>query len=231
VRDLRGVIGWQKTSFIDFPGTVSTVLFFSGCNLRCPFCHNPALVRGEGEPPDPQAVEDYLAFRKGKLTGVVLSGGEPTLHDSAVAIARSFRESGYKIKLDTNGLHPEQIELIAPDYLALDIKTSPARYAELGCSVADCEKLLLRSIGLVRDLGEQAEIRTTIAPGLVDRAAIVEIGRMVEGVSRVFLQPMQQRAQLLDPHYQTVALVDPAEIAVMRDVLSNHAATVEIRGL
>lgn len=234
MRTLRGVVGWQKTSFIDFPGTISTVLFYSGCNLRCPFCHNPGLVDFSGAEvaPDPDELERYLAFRRGKLTGVVLSGGEPTLHGSSAELAREFHSDGYRIKLDTNGLLPGKVGPIDPDYLAVDIKTDPERYATLlGCSLTEIESRLRQTIDIVRSMGRNAEVRTTVAPGVVDRAAIAWIGPLIEGVERLYLQPMQQRVALLDPSYQKIDPVAPDEILFMRDMLLKWVPNVEIRGL
>ncbi|HAJ80497.1 MAG TPA: anaerobic ribonucleoside-triphosphate reductase activating protein, partial [Fibrobacteres bacterium] len=106
-----GITGWLKNSFIDFPGTVSTVLFFSGCNLRCPYCHNPQIVTNAFLPQIPlQEILDFFQHRKGLINGVVLSGGEPAMHETAQSIAAHARSMEYTVKLDTNGLLPEKIK-------------------------------------------------------------------------------------------------------------------------
>ena len=127
--NLKGWGGWTKNSFIDYPGTVSTVLFFSGCNLRCPYCHNCSLL---DNPPDisgrSREFWKFLEKRKGLVEGVVISGGEPTLHPHLKDSIRELQQTGYKVKLDTNGLQPEVIAEFACDYVALDIKTEPGNY-------------------------------------------------------------------------------------------------------
>lgn len=229
----RGLGGWQKNSFIDFPGTVSTVLFFSGCNLRCPYCHNPALACGEGHDDiDGDEVRRFLEARKGFIQGVVLSGGEPTIHAHLSEMVAEIRSLGYRVKLDSNGLLPDRIADCRPDYLALDVKTAPERYPELlGARVSDIDGRLRRSIALVRDMGTQAEIRVTVAPGLIDADVIEVIAGMLEGVSRVFVQPMQQRHELLDPAMNDAQPIDDGELMQYRDVLASRVGECRIRGV
>ena len=129
----RGIGGVQKNSFIDFPGTVSAVLFYNGCNLRCPYCHNPSLARGtETHGINAEEVNSFLEKRFGLLEGVAITGGEPTLYATLPALINHLRDTiGYKVKLDSNGLKPEVLENVTVDYLAIDFKTSPQRYSTL----------------------------------------------------------------------------------------------------
>ncbi|MBD3345740.1 MAG: anaerobic ribonucleoside-triphosphate reductase activating protein [Chitinivibrionales bacterium] len=231
MRDLP-VGGWLKNSFIDFPGTVSTVLFFSGCNLRCGFCHNPTLVTGEyTEPLSVEEFDTFLAGRQGLIEGVVLSGGEPALHPEAAKLCVTLaREKGYKIKLDTNGMKPEIIGKLAPDYLALDVKTLPEKYR--GMLKAPCEdagKRLLQSIEIAKTMKDAAEIRITVVPGLIDRKSIEKIGRLCHGVHRIFLQPMQQNVELLDPAYTSITPFSHNEIVEFKDILQEYTETCSIR--
>jgi pyruvate formate lyase activating enzyme len=227
-----GIVGWQRSSVLDFPGTVSTVLFFSGCNLRCPYCHNPSLARAELSPQvEPQQILDHLDKRHGIIQGVVLTGGEPTLHANAAALAALLRARGLRVKLDSNGLRPRQIEAIAPDYLAVDVKTDPQRYpALLGAPYEDCQERLKRSIALVRALGERAEVRTTVAPGMVDEGVIEQIGQLIQGVRRCYLQPMQQRVALLDPALQQATPVAMETMRTYRALLARYVGECIIRG-
>lgn len=230
-RDL-GIVGWTKNSFIDYPGTVCTVLFFSGCNLRCPYCHNPQVVLNDGlEAVDHEEVLRFLRKRRGQIEGVVLSGGEPTLHRTIVDLVPLYRELGYRVKLDTNGLSPEVIERVAPDYLALDIKTSPRLYAErAGATCDDPVRRLTRAAAIARDMGERAEIRITVAPGFVDAGIIDEIGELIRGACRAVLQPMQQRVPLLDPAYNICTPVPAEEIEGFRRALSSFVGSCTTRG-
>jgi pyruvate formate lyase activating enzyme len=232
VRDrINGLGGWLKNSFIDFPGTVSTVLFFSGCNLRCPYCHNPELAEGrENIAERSDEVWAFLEKRRGLIEGVVLSGGEPTLHTQILEIIPEIRQLGYRIKLDTNGLRPDMIENAAPDYLALDIKTLPRYYGEyLDCSCKDITTRLEQSIELVRRAGLNAEIRITIAPEIVDRERMREIAKLVSGVSTVYLQPLNQRVPLLDPSYNTAPDVSDEELLAYRGIFEEAGIVCRVR--
>jgi pyruvate formate lyase activating enzyme len=229
---ITGVAGWQKNSFIDFPGTVSTVLFFSGCNLACPYCHNPEIVTaGPSLLVRPDDIASFLEKRKGLIEGVVLSGGEPTLHACLAAAVPEIKELGYRVKLDTNGLLPEVIRSISPDYLALDVKTAPRLYGRLLSSpYADTEQRIASSVEIVRTMGESAEIRITVAPGIVNREIIREIGELVNGVKKAFLQPMKKKGKLLDPAMMEKNPVSEEEIAAYRDILAEYVGECKIRG-
>lgn len=227
-----GVAGWHKNSFIDFPGTVSTVLFFSGCNLACPYCHNPDLVRATTAMLlAPDEIADFLEKRKGLIDGVVLSGGEPTLRDNIAEIASSLRGLGYRVKLDTNGLLPEIVSNVAADYLAVDIKTAPELYGTLlACPYGDALQRLSRTLDKVRSMGDNAEVRITMAPGIVDRDIIRRIGEFVNGVRKAFLQPMKKKGELLDPSIVHLNKIDEKEIAIYRDILLEYVGMCAVRG-
>jgi len=197
---IRGIGGWQKNSFIDFPGKAATVLFFGGCNLRCPYCHNPSLFEDMGTMEErSNEVWDFLQKRRSMIDGVVLSGGEPTLQPDIVTIANSIRNLGYKIKLDTNGLKPETIREISPDYLALDIKTIPENYKTyLNCRISDPQDQLKESISIVKSMGYDAEIRITLAPGIVTVEDIEKISELISGVKNIFLQRFNDKTPILD---------------------------------
>ncbi|MBW1821111.1 MAG: anaerobic ribonucleoside-triphosphate reductase activating protein, partial [Deltaproteobacteria bacterium] len=130
--------GLQKNSFIDYPGKISCVLFTSGCNFDCPYCHNPELVNGcaKYSPFSTEnGVYDFLYSRKAFLDGVVISGGEPTLQKDLVSICEKVKNMGYPVKLDTNGSRPLVIKQLLDnglvDYIAMDIKTDPFNYSPL----------------------------------------------------------------------------------------------------
>lgn len=219
-------------TFIDFPGTVSTVLFYSGCNLKCPYCHNPDIVNAS---PDSRIssddIWDVLEKRKGVIEGVVLSGGEPTLHACLAGAVPDIKRLGFRVKLDTNGMLPDMITSLVPDYLALDVKTAPRLYRELLASpYDDTEQRLSRSVEIARDMGDKAEIRITAAPGIVDRKIIRQIGELINGVKKVFLQPMKKKGQLLDPSFAERETIPPEEIAAYRDILSEFVDECVIRG-
>jgi pyruvate formate lyase activating enzyme len=224
------IAGWNKLSFIDFPGTIAAVLFLAGCNMRCPYCHNPGVVRGEYPLVDLSAVKKYLEKRRDMVEGVVLSGGEPCIHEELPETANELCALGLKIKLDTNGLLPAMISACNPDYLALDIKTIPARYGELGCGYDDAESRLMRSIDIVKAMREEAEIRITVVPPFVDDHVIAEVKKMVAGVAKVFLQPFKNDPPLLDPAFSKKGPYAIEKILEFRKSLAPVVGECVIRG-
>jgi pyruvate formate lyase activating enzyme len=222
--NLSGIAGWHKNSFIDFPGTVATVLFFSGCNLRCGYCHNPHVVNATTtEEINGEEIRDFLRRRVKAIDGVVFSGGEPTLHNTITETAAQIRALGYRIKLDTNGLMPDMIAKISPDYLSMDVKTLPELYKQYCLSpYGDTEDRLRRSLEIARAMKRNAEVRITCAPGFVNREIISRLAVLLSGVAQVFLQPMQNKVPLLDPAFAKKEPIPPDEIAAFRDILSPH---------
>jgi pyruvate formate lyase activating enzyme len=165
----------RKTSLVDYPGLISAVMFFPGCNLRCPRCHNRELVLGSGG--GYITLEKALASiekRRPVLGGVVLSGGEPTLFAGLGAVMGRIKSLGLKVKLDTNGLLPEALEALfsaeetRPDYIAMDLKTSPERYGELlpenSRETAHPGEAVKRSAALIRASGIAHEFRSLVLP-------------------------------------------------------------------
>jgi pyruvate formate lyase activating enzyme len=205
--------GLQKHSFIDFPGKISCVLFLAGCNFSCPYCHNPQLVGSPGLAGDRLTIEDFLAFleeRRGLLEGVVISGGEPTLHGDLPNLCRRIKHMGYAVKMDTNGSRPQMLRrLIAEnlvDYLAMDIKMEPDRY--VGGVARRCPTgAILESLELLMASGIDHEFRTTCVKPLVTSETIECIARLIQGSRLYALQPFKE-SHLLRPDYFNGA--DPA---------------------
>ena len=161
------IAGLQSLTLLDYPGKVACTVFFAGCNLRCPYCHNAALVL-PGLSPPPRTEEsllDFLQSRRGKLDGVCLTGGEPTLQKDLPALIRKIRAMGFLVKLDTNGTRPEVLKALLDesllDYVAMDIKNAPDRYAET-CG-ADVLDEVEKSVALLRRGTVPYEFRTTVA--------------------------------------------------------------------
>ena len=127
------IAGFQKSSFVDFPGIISCVVFTPGCNMKCGYCHNKHILGGDAPKVDALMVMDYLNKRKGMLKGVVVSGGEPTLQPDLEAFVASVKALGYMVKLDTNGTNPEVVKSLCEkgyiDYVAMDIKANIEKYS------------------------------------------------------------------------------------------------------
>ena len=232
--NLNGLAGWLKNSFIDFPRTVSTVLFFSGCNLRCPYCHNCSLIIS----PDDMSLRSdeigkFLEKRKKVIEGVVFSGGEPTLHPNIKEIINEVKKIGYSTKLDTNGLLPDMIEEFSADYLALDIKTDPKLYTEyLKAPYNNVESRLRKSLSLVRKMGDKAEVRITIVPKIITRNIVIGLRDLLEGVSTVYLQPVDFKSEILIPSFfKDVNPYTTEEIKEFQEILKPVVGACIVRGL
>jgi pyruvate formate lyase activating enzyme len=163
--------GLRKLSLIDYPGEISTVVFTTGCNFRCNYCHNSHLVLPELFPDDipEDEVINFLKTRIGKISAVVISGGEPTLHHDLPAFITKIKSLGFKIKLDSNGTNPSAIqELINSelvDYIAMDIKTSPENYNAV-CGVKTDIKKIRQSIEVIKKSTINSQFRMTIVNGI-----------------------------------------------------------------
>ena len=193
--------GIHKVSLMDYPGKVAAVVFTVGCNFRCPYCHNPELVpaRPKAEVPE-EAVLDFLERRRGKLDGVVVTGGEPTLQPDLPRFLADLKEMGFAVKLDTNGSRPGVLAGLfrrkLVDYVAMDAKTAPSLYRSLlGASVPAAD--LAESARLVKESGLDHEFRTTCAPLLVNEETIREMGETLSGARLWIFQKMNGGRMLM----------------------------------
>jgi pyruvate formate lyase activating enzyme len=196
--------GIQKSTLIDYPGKVACVLFFSGCNFHCPYCHNPELAKGMAvEQWSEQAAFDFLEKRKGFIDGVVISGGEPSLHPDLIRICRTIRQMGYPIKLDTNGSRPKILEELISgslvDYVAMDIKTVPEyypQYIQKNCNT----DAIISSIRLIKTSGLSHEFRTTCIRPLIDKQIMERICSLIQGADLYVLQQFRL-SHILNPEF------------------------------
>lgn len=204
--------GLEKFSMIDYPEKLSAVVFTIGCTFRCPFCYNPLLVeyssplhgsREKGE--DHTLSEDglflFLESRKGKLDAVVITGGEPTMQPDLFDFIKKIKSMGFLIKLDTNGSNPEVLEKILDsgnvDYVAMDIKADEENYSRATGGRSDLDKVK-ESVKIIKESGIDYEFRTTCVPGFVDEKIMENMGRMIEGSSKWYLQNFRSNNDLLD---------------------------------
>ncbi len=198
-------VGLLKTSLLDYPERVASVIFFPGCNMRCPYCHNSGLVLGDNEGLiDRDEVIQFLKHRAPLLGGVVISGGEPLLFEGLGEFIRTIRdETGLKIKLDSNGLMTDRLKMLleteAPDFIAMDIKTSVSNLSVLGIS-SNASTSLKKSARMIIDSAIPAQFRTTVHPLLVKREWVSEIAGFIRGCSDYVLNPFKP-GNCLDPAY------------------------------
>jgi pyruvate formate lyase activating enzyme len=220
--------GLQKTSLVDFPNRVASVLFTPGCNLRCPYCHNWRIVV-DPKPPflNEESALSMLEARKKYVDAVVITGGEPTLHKELPKFLKKLKERDFLVKLDTNGFYPEVLEECLPyvDYVALDVKTSLEKYGRLGAkSTAD----FLRALEMLKTGKVEYEFRTTVVPGFVDAEDIMQIGELVKG-TKIFVLQQFVSGDTLDRNLSTLKPYAQETIAEYADSMESCADSLVLR--
>ena len=235
--DLRG---FAKFSLVDYPGKISSIVFAGGCNLRCPFCHNPCLVLDPTSQPRVTEREffKFLDSRKGLLEGVVVSGGEPTLQKDLAEFVSGIKERGFLVKLDTNGTHPEVLEPLlksrAVDDLGIDYKVPAARYSEVAADPAQGEIFaanVAQSIRMALSHGITPDIRTTVHRELLSPADLAQMWNELQelGVERWYLQQFNPVEVLADGLEKCETYAD-SELAKLAHGLDTDGK-VHVRGL
>lgn len=186
--------GWQKQSFVDWPGQLSTVLFTPGCNFRCPYCHNATLIGGNDLSVYPsEQVLSWLAHNRQLLDAVVVSGGEPTLHKGLLPFFKSIKRLGLQAKLDTNGTHPallqQLIEQELLDFVAMDVKAPlllPDYQNVAGEHfTAEMMKLVKQSVALLKSCTIKVEFRITVARPLLYPQDVLSIKKELKAPLKV----------------------------------------------
>ena len=225
--------GLQTLTLLDYPGKVACTVFTGGCNFRCPFCHNGGIVLNPGaEPSIPEEkVFDLLKKRRGVLEGVCITGGEPTLWKGLWDFAREIKAMGYSVKLDTNGTNPELMHKLilagVVDYVAMDIKNCPDKYAEtIGVKgfnlqpVKDSVRLLMQgTVGY--------EFRTTVVKGMHTPQDIVEIGKWIQGADKYFIQPYRDSDLVID---RSCERHSDEELGALLAAAREYVPAAELRG-
>jgi pyruvate formate lyase activating enzyme len=227
--------GWVKTSLIDYPGRIATIVFTSSCNFRCPYCQNSELVLHPESLPEIDSVEIFqvLTRRRGLIDGVVITGGEPTLQDGLGDFLRKVKELGLAIKLDTNGYCPQVLrELLGRgllDYVAMDVKASPTKYP-LAAGVPVDLRQIEESVKLILSSGMDHEFRTTVVPGIVAPEDVEEIAWLIAGAGKYILQQFRPQVTL-DPYYGEIAPYPAQTLLEMAQAARRWVGEVEVRGL
>lgn len=227
------IYGLQKMTLLDFPGRVACTVFLGGCDWRCPFCHNFELAEGKAAPVmDDEELLSFLSKRTGLLDGVAFTGGEPCLHRDLPELMRRIRAMGYKVKLDTNGCHPALLGAILDeglvDYVAMDIKNSPPKYAET-CGVAAVDMDTLReSIALIMEKAPDYEFRTTVVNELHENADFEAIGKLIRGAKSYYIQCFTDRDTV---PFEGFSAPSRAVLEQYADTMRGYVAKVDIRGV
>lgn len=192
------IAGMQKLTLLDYPGKTAITVFTPGCNFRCPFCHNADLVTGADERSEDSSTispDDVFAFldrRRGLIDGVCVTGGEPCMQPGLADFCSHVHSQGFEVKLDTNGSFPERLRDLAEaglvDYVSMDVKNTPGRYAETvglpGFDLTPVEQ----SITYLLEGSVPFEFRTTIVRELHTADDLREIARLIADAPAWYLQ-------------------------------------------
>ena len=225
--------GLQKMTLLDFPGHVACTVFLGQCDFRCPFCHNFELVDGTAPAiMDDEELFSVLSKRKGLLDGVAVTGGEPCIHKDLPDLLRRVREMGFQTKVDTNGNHPKMLcrllEEGLVDYVAMDIKNCPEKYAlTAGLEQLDLSNIR-ESIALLKGSSVAHEFRTTIVKEFHEEADFHGIGEMIRGARQYFLQSFTDRDSV---PYGNLHSHAPEDIRKFAQIMSEYVECATIRGV
>ena len=230
------ISGLQKLTLLDYPGHVACTVFTAGCNFRCPFCHNAALVLPEriaGDPDGAETVLQFLRRRQGILDGVAITGGEPLLHPDLPDFLRAIRDLGYSIKLDTNGSFPERLEKVVReglvDRVAMDIKNSPALYAKtVGLREFDLKAVERSKDFLLRGRVDY-EFRTTAVKGLHTAESLTEAAEWIRGAAEYYLQQFKDSGDVIAA--EGLGAFSAEEMKSLAGRIRPVVPTVKLRGV
>jgi pyruvate formate lyase activating enzyme len=228
------ISGLQKMTLLDYPGKIAATVFTGGCNFRCPYCHNASLVLNVAKTRDIPEEEffNFLAKRKGLLDGVCISGGEPLLQEEIKKFIFRIKSLGFSVKLDTNGSFPSKLkELIEDgliDYVAMDLKNSPAGYAKTAGTTEEVLSKINESVAFLLAGHVGYEFRTTVVNGFHTKEDFTAIGKWIQGAGRYFLQNFVDSGDLIQPGLRGV---EKDELEGFADIVREYVPSVQIRNL
>ncbi len=228
------ICGLQKLSLLDYPGKLAATIFTGGCNLRCPFCHNALLVTRVSESPviSEEELFTFLNNRAGKLDGVCITGGEPLLQKDLESFILKIKDLGFLVKLDTNGCFPDRLRRLLDkgiiDYVAMDIKNSPEKYAEtVGLPSFDITPVC-ESAGYLMNGSLDFEFRTTVVRELHSAEDFEKIGEWLQGNEKFFLQQFTDSQFVLQ---KGLSAYEPDELRAMAEILRSRIPATKVRGI
>ncbi len=230
------IAGLQKMTLLDYPGKVAAGIFTSGCNFKCPYCHNRDLVfvPDNYEFYQPEEVLSYLEKRKGILDGVCISGGEPLIQENLIEFIAEIKNLGYLVKLDTNGNRPERLKELCEtgmiDYVAMDVKNRPDKYAMtvgLNNEVFKLENIR-ESIAYLMASDVDYEFRTTVVKELHDADDIAEIARWIRGARHFYLQQYTESDNVIQKGFHAYTADEMRELC---RIAQEYVPAAEIRGV
>lgn len=225
--------GLQKLTLLDFPGHTACTVFLAGCDFRCPFCHNFELTDPSADAAmESEELLEFLKGRIGRLDGVAFTGGEPTMRKDLPELLEAAKAMGYAAKLDTNGNNPKALKLLLDrhlvDYVAMDIKNSPERYALTAGVQKVCIDNITESLGLLKNSGIDYELRTTVVDRLHDEESFKAIGPWISGAPRYFLQAFADRDTVPFAGFSAPSREKMEEYA---EIVCPYVENVQLRGI
>lgn len=232
--DLMKICGLQKLTLLDYPEKVACTVFTDGCDFRCPFCHNKALVinSGENQTIDETEIFKFLEKRVGILDGVCITGGEPLLQQGIIEFIHKMKNMGFTVKLDTNGSSPTLLKKLCEekliDYVAMDIKNSIAEYPKtIGIENYDTQYIEESAEFLMSDIVPY-EFRTTVVRELHSSQDFEQIADWLKNASRYYLQTFQDSENVIQPGLSGCS---KTEMEVFSKILKKTMQSVELRGV
>lgn len=223
--------GIQKTSLLDYPEKISTIVFTKGCNFHCGYCHNPELfLSNTGQALNASDFLEFLKSRQGKLDAVVITGGEPCLQKDLKEFILEIKKPGFLVKLDTNGSFPEVLEEVLPcvDYVAMDIKANLEKYQAITRSKIDTAKIQ-KSINLIMNSGVDYEFRTTVVKSQLGIEDFLKISEMIKGAKKYYLQKFLP-TKLLNPEFEKETTYSDNEFAEIIEKIKHNFEKISLRG-
>ena len=228
------ILGFQKTTLLDYPGKLAATIFLGGCNFRCPFCHNREIVvhPNQSNELDRSEILHTLSKRSNILDAVCITGGEPTLFPDLPELIKEIRELGLLVKLDTNGSNPDMLQSLIDqkllDYVAMDLKNSPSKYPlTIGHSL-DLDKIYT-SVDLLKQNMVDYEFRTTVVKELHNAQDFVEIGQWISGAKRYYLQNFVNSDRLICPN--VFSSYPKESLLQFLTLLRPYVTEVDLRGI
>jgi pyruvate formate lyase activating enzyme len=226
--------GFQKTSLLDYPDTISAIIWTIGCNFRCPFCYNKDLVLSNVGTIPEEEILGFLINRKGLLEGLVISGGEPLMQKDVLEFVEKVKKIGYLIKIDTNGMFPEKLkELIGKkliDYIAMDVKAPKNKYDKLSGVKTDIKKIE-KSIEIIRNSAPDYEFKTTFTPKLLKKEDIISIAKWLKGSKRFYLQQFKNDAILVSTQLQNYEPYSKEILIETLNEIKSYFEKCDVRGI
>lgn len=228
--------GIQKTSMIDYPGKICTILFTAGCNFRCPFCYNSSLVQGHETLPEipHHEILEFLDSRKKWIDGVCITGGEPLLNNDIDLLLKKIKDLDLLVKLDTNGTNPKLLKKLLEnkliDYIAMDIKNSFAKYSLTTGSKVDIEEIK-ESIKIIKNSGIEYEFRLTTLKKFHSDEDLQKISESLKGSKNFYLQNFKVTPELIDKNLDEEECFSGKELENFKHILEKNIEHVEIRNI